>query len=535
MIEIGFNKVYKNFGSQVVLNDLNFEIKTNEKVGIIGDNGCGKSTILKLIYKEENISSGNIFIRNGVRIGYLSQDGDSNFENILVKEILYSSFEDVNLISNKLNDLEFKMSNSNDNLEKLVNRYCQLQEEFISIGGYEVKSKIEKLVSAFKIEKLLDLSFESLSGGEKTIINLIYLLLKDVDVLLLDEPTNHLDIDTVTWLEEYLNSCKKTVVIVSHDRYFLDKVVNKIIYIDRGKADIYFGNYSYYLVEKENRLMKEFNDYKNQQRQIEAMKKSIKKLYEFGKLAYPGGEPFFRRAQSIQKRLDKLEVLDKPKNDDKINLAFSFSTRGGNRVLTLDKISLQYDNNILLKNASMEVFYGNRVALIGKNGCGKSSLIKYIISNFNDDKIIGSNIKIGYLAQSSFFEDENITILDEVRKYFIGSIDILRSALTKFLFFEEDVNKKIKNLSGGEKIRLKLFCLMQEDNNFLIFDEPTNHIDIATREVLEDALLEYKGTILFVSHDRYFINKLATSVVSFDNNKLNSYIGNYDDFIRSTR
>ena len=530
MLEIVLNKVSKNFGNKKLLKSVSFEIKTNEKVALIGPNGCGKTTILKMIAKEENSTSGEVFTRKNAKIGILSQYPNEELNEIEVQEILYSSFQELISLKKRLDEEERKLKEGID-LEKTINRYSKLQEEYIEKGGYEINSKIDKLVAAFHIENLLDKKFKSLSGGEKTIINLIGILLKEPDILLLDEPTNHLDINMLEWLEKYLTTCNKTIVIVSHDRYFLDKVVNKIILIDNGEEEIFHGNYSYYLKENEERVMREFNEYKNQQKQIEAMKAAIKRLKEYGKLAYPCGEKFFRRAASIEKRLEKIEVLDKPKNNESIHLNFRVEQRSGNDVLSFEKFSLQVGEKELLKNTKCFIQYQERVCIMGPNGAGKSTLIKEIIKGNKEIKI-GSNIKIGYIPQDIVFEDENISVIEEARKYFIGLEEHLRSALTKFLFYSEGIYTRLNKLSGGERLRLKLFCLMQQDNNLLLLDEPTNHIDINTKEILEEALKEYKGTIIIVSHDRYFINKIATRILMIENKKLVSYVGNYDDYKR---
>lgn len=530
MIEIGLNKVNKSFGNKEVLKNINFEIKTKEHVALIGANGCGKTTLLKLISREELPTSGDVIIRKDATIAILEQKPKVELNSFTIKEILYSSFKKINELSNKLKSAEEKLSTTTGELlDKAIKRYTLLQEEFISLGGYEINSKVEKIVAGFKMDKLIDQKYENLSGGEKTIVNLMAILLQEPDILLLDEPTNHLDIDTLEWLENFIKDYKKTILIVSHDRYFLDKVANKIILIDKGISEIFHGNYSYYLVENENRIMREFNEYKNQQKQIEAMKKSIKKLREYGKLAYPNGENFFRRAASIEKRLEKIEVLDKPKQDIKIPLNFDIDKRSGNDILELRNFNYSIEGKELFKNANMILKYQKKVCLMGKNGSGKSTLVKQIL-NKNKNIRMGTNLEIGYIPQEIIFEDESITVLDEAHKYFIGTEEKLRSALFKFLFYGEGVFSRLNKLSGGERIRLKLFCLIQKNNNLLILDEPTNHIDINTKEILEEALNNYNGTILMISHDRYFINKVATRIIVLEDKKLTSYVGNYDDY-----
>ena len=529
MLEIVLNNVNKSFGNKQVLKKVNFEIKTNEKVALIGPNGCGKTTILKMINKEENPTSGDIFIRKDAKVEMLTQYPREYLNEIIVKDIIYDSFKEILELDNKLKDMENEMlTETGDKLNKLINKYSSLQEKFISIGGYEIDSKVDKLVAAFKVNNLLDKKYKELSGGEKTIINLISILLKDPDILLLDEPTNHLDIDMLEWLEKFINSCNKTIVIVSHDRYFLDKVVNKIILIDNGEEEIFNGNYSYFLNENEERVMREFNEYKNQQKQIDAMKKTIKKLREWGKLAYPCGEKFFRRAASIEKRLEKMDIIEKPKQDEIINLAFNINHRGSNKIIELDNYDMSIGDRKLFNKVNLLIRYKERICLMGKNGTGKSTFIKHLINRDENIKI-GPHIKIGYIPQEIVFENENISVIEEARKYFEGYEEHLRSALVKFLFYSDGIYTRLSKLSGGERLRLKLFCLMQEDNNLLVLDEPTNHIDINTKEILEEALNNYNGTLLVVSHDRYFINKIATRIVMIENKNLISYIGNYDD------
>ena len=351
-------------------------------------------------------------------------------------------------------------------------------------------------------------------------------MIESPDILLLDEPTNHLDIEVLEWLENYLKNYHGTILIVSHDRYFLDKITNKIVLLEDGKSIVFNTNYSNYIEENEKRIELEIKNYKDKQKEIKTMKESIRKLREFGKLG--DNEMFFKRAKSIEKRLEKIDNIDKPKTKQTIPLNFNYQNRSGKEVLVIKNLNIAYDNKIIFDNASAKVNYQDKICIVGKNGSGKSTLIKNILSN-NENIKIGSNVKIGYIPQQIDFT-EDITIYEYARKYFIGEESHLRSALFKFLFIGNDIYKKISSLSGGEKVRLKLFCLMQEDVNVLLLDEPTNHIDITTREVLENTLNDYKGTILFVSHDRYFINKLATKILSIENNKLKEYPGNYDDY-----
>lgn len=537
MIELSLNKVEKNFGFKKVLNGFSLELKTGERVALIGPNGSGKTTIFKIITGEENLNAGNISIRKGATVGMLSQIPPTFPKETTVKEILLIGKAKVLEIEQKMRELEKRMATCTpEQMDVLLKSYGTLQEAFDNLGGYQLESDVNKICNGFKIKpEMLERKFNTLSGGEKTIVYFASLILSEPSILLLDEPTNHLDIDTLEWLEEYLKNYKGSILISSHDRYFLDKVTTKTILIERGKEEVFFGNYSYYLEENERRIMAEFEDFKDQQKQIAAMKASIKKLQEFGRLAFPGGESFFKRAASIQKRLDKIELLDKPETKKEIPLDFQVQKRSGKEVLIIDNLSLMIGDRILLEDANMHIRYGEKVCLMGKNGTGKSTIIKLLFNDtpaeIVDGEIkLGSNVNIGYLPQEIHFDDENATVLDTARRFFDGSETALRATLAKFLFYGENVFKKVGSLSGGEKVRLKLLELIQKKANFLILDEPTNHIDIDTKEMLEEALNEYSGTILFISHDRYFINKLAKRTLCIEDGHINSYLGNYDDY-----
>ena len=529
MIEISLNNIKKSYGFKNILDGLNIEIKSGDRVSIIGENGCGKTTILNIINGIENVDSGTISIRKGSKIGYLNQQPENIYSNKVVKDILYDSFKDILDIEKQLKKYEEKMTREPKNIS-IINKYLDIQEKYIHMGGYEINTSIDKISAGMNISYLLDKNYDTLSGGEQKRVVLAGIILKKPDILLLDEPTNHLDINTIEWLEDYLNKYNETIVVVSHDRYFLDKVTNKTILIENGKAIVFHSNYSKYLIENEERVEREFKEYKDQQKLIIALKKKIKQLEEFGRLAYPGGEPFYKRAENIRKRLEKLEKKDKPVIKKEIPLNFDIDKRTGKDVLTIKNYNLNIEDNELIKNINLKINYKDKICIIGNNGCGKSTLLKRIINNTSDNIKIGSNVKIGYIPQQINFK-EDITILDYARKYFNGEESHLRSALNKFQFYGENVFKKITKISGGEKVRLILFCLIQDNCNFIILDEPTNHIDISTKETLEDALINFEGTLLFVSHDRYFINKLANKILYISNNKIIEYSGNYDYFI----
>lgn len=537
MIEVGISKVKKNFGFKNVLDGFDLEVGTGDRIGLIGPNGCGKSTIFKLISKEEEPDEGLVTIRKDAKVGILPQMPPKVDDNCTVKDIIIAKYKKLFEIEKEIKKLEQYLGNCPENeLEKVLDTYGRLQQQFSDMDGYALDYKVNELCNKFNIdENMLNRKFNTLSGGEKTITMFASIMLSDPDIILLDEPTNNLDIDTLEWLENYLKNYNGTIVMSSHDRYFLDKVATKIVLIERGKSEIFFGNYSYYLEENERRILAEFEQYKDQQKMIEAMKRKIKQLQEFGKLAYPGGESFFKRAASIQKRLDKMELVNKPETQKEIPLNFQMGDRSGKQVLIIDDLDLSVADKELLEKVNFSIMFKDKVCLMGKNGSGKSTLIKRIIhtydDNIKDENIkIGSNVSIGYIPQTITFEDDNATILEEARKYYDGTETHLRAALAKFMFNADNVFKKVGKLSGGEKVKLKLFELIQNNVNLLIMDEPTNHIDITTKEVLESALKDYPGTILFISHDRYFINELAKKILYIEDKKINQYLGNYNDY-----
>ena len=389
----------------------------------------------------------------------------------------------------------------------------------------------------FNLDSELSKPFNKLSGGEKRIVSLANILIANPDILLLDEPTNHLDIRAIESLESYLSKYSGTVLFVSHDRYFIDRVATKIILIENGKSDIYFGNYTYYEKEFESRLLIEFKDYQNQQKLITAMKEKIKKLEEYGRRAAPEGGMFFKRANSIRKRLEKIEVLDKPRERKEIPINLAVDSRSSNDVFEFKNLTLTIGSRTLLDNAKISLHYQEKAALIGPNGSGKSTLIKYIL-NIYENKLfdpknkMASNLNIGYIPQEITFSNPNETIYNYVKAFLQLDETHIRSTLAKYLFNGDLIYKKIGVLSGGEKVRLKLLELITKKANLIILDEPTNHLDITTLEVLEDALSNYKGTVFLVSHDRYFINKVCNKIVSIEDQKLVEYLGNYTYYLQ---
>ena len=536
MIEIELNNIKKNFGLNNILNGISFEIKTGERVSLLGENGSGKSTLIKIIASIEKADSGTVSVRKNSTIGYLKQIYENDATNPTVYDFLRESFKEFFDLENKMRKLECAMEENNS--LSILNKYSNLQNLYISMGGYELEEKFSKICGGFHFSKeFLNKKYNNLSGGEKTMVNLASILLKNPSILLLDEPTNHLDISALEWLENFLINYKGSVLLVSHDRYFIDKVATKTILLENGKVKIYFGNYTYFLEEDEHRTLAEFEIYKNQKKQIEKMKESINTLRKFGNLAK--NEMFFKRAKSIEKRLAKIEVLDNVKIEkNTFDIQFKTENRSGNNVLKVEHLSKAFDKNILFTDINFEIFYKEKVCLIGPNGSGKTTLLNMILgldNNFSGQIKLGTSINIGYIPQIIEFESPNNTILDFFMAFFNGSETDARTYLAKYGFRQDDVFKKLAYLSGGEKVRIKLLELMQKNINFLIFDEPTNYIDITTREVLEESLINFNGSVFFISHDRYFINKLATRILIIKNQKIYSYMGNYDKLYKNEK
>lgn len=534
MIDININKISKNYGINKVLKDVTFTVNEKERICITGPNGSGKTTILNLIAGVDSATSGTIHIRKNATIGYLPQTAPVYDESLTVREIFEKNIpSDYSYLTNKLKELEKSMQDpSTKNLDKVIEKYCRLQEEYLKINNYDITKRLGKIIKMFNLESNLDKPFNNLSGGEKRIVSLANVILSAPDILLLDEPTNHLDISTIYSLESYLKKCSSTIIFVSHDRYFIDRVATKIILIESGKSDIYFGNYTYYEKEFEARLLNEFKDYNNQQKLIKDMQRKIKQLEEYGRRAAPEGEMFFKRANSIRKRLEKIELLDKPHERKELPINFVIEKRSSNDIFEFKNLTIEVGANKLIDNTKLSLHYQDKLALIGPNGSGKSTLIKYILNIytnklFSPKNKMASNLNIGYIPQEITFSNNNLTIYDYANSFLNTNETHLRSILATYFFNGDLIYKKVGILSGGEKVRLKLLELISKKANLIILDEPTNHLDITTLEVLEAALSSYQGTIFFVSHDRYFINKVCNKIVSIEDKKLIEYLGNY--------
>lgn len=531
MIEIAMKNLKKYYGANEVLKDITFEIIRGDKVGIVGVNGSGKTTIFKVITGKENYEQGTMAISRDAVIGYLDQVPVFD-DGVLVKDVLELAFTVEYEIQRNMHEFEEKMCETTDQgLEKIMKQYADLQDKFTAMGGYLIEERVSKICTGLKItEDFKEREFNSLSGGEKTTVMLGNILLKSCYLLLLDEPSNHLDVESLEWLEEYLREYQGTVIVISHDRYFLDKVVNKILDVEEGEVSVYHGNYSYFVEEKNKRLLEAMAAYKNQEKKIKSMEEAIKRFRQWG--IQGDNEKFFKKAASIQKRLDKIERLKKPILErKKAAIDFNEAKRSGKDVFYAKNIVKAFDGVKVLDNLDAYISLGEKVAILGRNGCGKSTLIKLIMGEYeaDDGEIkLGSNVKIGYLEQDVKFPNQEATVLESFRARYPCSDGEARWTLAKFLFYRDDVFKKVGSLSGGEKSRLRLCQLIHQDINTLILDEPTNHLDIESREMLEEALDTFNGTLIFISHDRYFVNSIAEKVMHLEGGKITEYMGNYD-------
>ena len=540
MIILDVNKLSKSFGFGELFKNVSFSLNEGETISIVGPNGCGKSTLLKLITGEQRADSGSVFIKKGAKVAYLDQVSADKVDDRKVIDILKEAFTEINNMSATLKYYESLMQNPAEDYDKTLEKYCKLVEEFSRLGGYDVDVEIGAVCSGLNIKKeLFNRNYTSLSGGEKTLIQLAKALLQKPDLLLLDEPTNHLDIERIEWLESYIKSFKGACVIVSHDRYFLDKMSNKILDLTNVEPKIYNTNYTGYLKERERDFEKQLSAYKDQQLVIKRLREQIKYFSEMGMAK--DSPTLLNRAKAMQTQLSRIldNKIEKPIEPRKIRLAFDREKKSSKRVFETKNLTVfAPDGRKILNGINLIITQGERVALIGANGSGKTTFLKTLLGTqelrHEGEVIIGPSVKIGYLPQIISFENDKFTILNYFKDEASVGEEQARRILASFQFYKDDVEKKVKNLSGGERIRLRLAVLLQQKLNCLVFDEPTNHIDISTKEVLEKALNDFSGTILFVSHDRYFINKLADKVVEFKNGTTTTYLGNYD-FYRSEK
>ena len=525
------NNISKSFGTDVIIKSCSFNIEDHEKAAIVGINGAGKSTLLKIITGIEPADTGLVTLAKDKTLGYLSQQQNLNSDNTIYDELL-SVKQYILDMEAQLRSIENQMKSADDTaLETLMKKYSDLNHEFELNNGYAYKSEITGVLKGLGFaEEDFTLNVNTLSGGQKTRVALGRLLLSKPDIILLDEPTNHLDMESISWLENYLLNYSGAVLIVAHDRYFLDKIVSKIIELDNGNATVFSGNYTDYASKKAILRNMQLKEYLNQQREIKHQEEVITKLKQFNR------EKSIKRAESREKMLNKMEFVDKPEIlNDKMDIKLEPNVISGNDVLTVDNLTKGFDGTVLFDNISFQIKRGERVALIGSNGTGKTTilkLIKGIIPADSGSIYLGAKVNIGYYDQEHHVLDPDKTIFDEIRDAYpdLNNTQI-RNTLAAFLFTNEDVFKYIKDLSGGERGRVSLAKLMLSNANFLILDEPTNHLDITSKEILENALNSYTGTVLFVSHDRYFINSTATRIIELANKTVVNYIGNYDYYL----
>lgn len=526
---IQLNNVTKNFVVNEIFSNVKMEINDKDRVAIVGRNGAGKSTLLKIISGELSFDSGERTVSKNTTIGYLSQEFIVR-EDLSIYEEMITCFDEIISLEADLEKLSYELTPENiENDSGLLDRFDRLQNEVLTHKDYHYKSKIESVLYGLDFTKdVFDKKISTFSGGEKTRLSMAKLLLSEPDLLILDEPTNHLDMENVAWLENYLSSYNGAIVIVSHDRYFLDKVVNVVYNLEFGKLKKYVGNYSKFLKQYEE-------DYEKQLKEFTSQQKDIKRLEEFVQKNIARASTS-KMAKSRQKVLDKMELIDNPKKDDKAaNIEFNIKEQSGRDVLMIDNLKVGYDGKQVGNAYNFSVYKGDRIAIVGRNGIGKSTLIKTIAKKQNaigGSVHYGSKVSLGYYDQKQAEFESSKTILNELwDEYPLMKEAEVRTVLGRFLFRGDSVLKIVRDLSGGEKARLQLAKLMLEKNNLLVLDEPTNHLDITSKQVLEDALENYEGTIVFVSHDRYFINKIANKVLDITGDDYNIYLGNYDYYL----
>ena len=529
MIDIAISGLVKEFEvGKKILDGLTFQVDSGERVGLLGKNGCGKTTLLRILTGQLDWDEGEVVLAPDKRVGLISQIPVYP-AGYTVEDVLDTAFRPLREMEEEMEQLAARMERGED--PALLRRYDQLTAAFEAGGGYDTDTRKNKVCSGLQIGPgMREQLFDRLSGGEKTRVNLGRLILEDTDILLLDEPTNHLDLKATEWLEEYLDKFKGTVLAVSHDRWFLDRVVDRVIEIQEGKAEFYSGNYSFYVVEKERRYQEKLKQYEKEQAKIQQLEKAAEQLRIW---AYSGNDKIFKRAQSMEKRIERMRTTDRPTRERKMEVRFGEREFRGDEVLTIKGLSKSFGQRALFSGVDLEVVGGERIALLGDNGTGKSTLIKILMGEEGPDegKIrMGPTVKIGYLPQIIHFDHPERSLLDTMLYELDCTAQTARNRLASFKFRGEDVFKPVSALSGGEQSRLRLCMLMDEKINLLILDEPTNHLDIQSREWIEEAVEEYEGNLLFVSHDRYFIDRFATRVWVLEDGQVTDFRGSYGEY-----
>lgn len=529
MIILQANKIERSFAGEVLFDNINLQVDERDRIALVGKNGAGKSTLLKILVGEEEPTSGEINKKKDISLSYLAQDSRFESENTIYDEMLHV-FDDLRRTETQLRQMELEMGEkSGEDLDKLMADYDRLSEDFRQAGGFTYEADIRAILNGFKFdESMWQMKIAELSGGQNTRLALAKMLLEKPNLLVLDEPTNHLDIETIAWLENYLVNYSGALIIVSHDRYFLDKVATVTLDLTKHSLDRYVGNYSRFVELKEQKLATEAKNYEKQQKEIAALEDFVNRNLVRASTT--------KRAQSRRKQLEKMERLDKPEAGKKsANMTFQTEKTSGNVVLTVENAAIGYDGEILSEPINLDLRKMNAVAIVGPNGIGKSTFIKSIVDQIpfiKGEKRFGANVEVGYYDQTQSKLTPSNTVLDELWNDFKLTSEVeIRNRLGAFLFSGDDVKKSVGMLSGGERARLLLAKLSMENNNFLILDEPTNHLDIDSKEVLENALIDFDGTLLFVSHDRYFINRVATHVLELSESGSTLYLGDYDYYV----
>ena len=529
MIILQANKIERSFAGDVLFENINLQVDERDRIALVGKNGAGKSTLLKILVGEEEPTSGEINKKKDISLSYLAQDSRFESENTIYDEMLHV-FDDLRSTEKQLRQMELEMGEKTGaELDKLMSDYDRLSEEFRQAGGFTFEADIRVILNGFKFdEPMWQMKIAELSGGQNTRLALAKMLLEKPNLLILDEPTNHLDIETIAWLENYLVNYSGALIIVSHDRYFLDKVATITLDLTKHSLDRYVGNYSSFVEQKEQKLLTEAKNYEKQQKEIAALEDFVNRNLVRASTT--------KRAQSRRKQLEKMERLDKPEAGTKsANMTFHSDKTSGNIVLTVENAAIGYDGEILSEPINLDLRKMNAIAIVGPNGIGKTTFIKSIVDQIpfiKGEKRFGANVEVGYYDQTQSKLTPSNTVLDELWNDFRLTPEVeIRNRLGAFLFSGDDVKKSVGMLSGGEKARLLLAKLSMENNNFLILDEPTNHLDIDSKEVLENALIDFDGTLLFVSHDRYFINRVATQVLELSENGSTLYLGDYDYYV----
>ncbi|MCY7096947.1 ABC-F family ATP-binding cassette domain-containing protein [Streptococcus oralis] len=529
MIILQANKIERSFAGEVLFDNINLQVDERDRIALVGKNGAGKSTLLKILVGEEEPTRGEINKKKDISLSYLAQDSRFESENTIYDEMLHV-FDDLRRTETQLRQMELEMGEKTGaELDKLMADYDRLSENFRQAGGFTYEADIRAILNGFKFDETMwQMKIAELSGGQNTRLALAKMLLEKPNLLVLDEPTNHLDIETIAWLENYLVNYSGALIIVSHDRYFLDKVATITLDLTKHSLDRYVGNYSRFVEQKEQKLATEAKNYEKQQKEIAALEDFVNRNLVRASTT--------KRAQSRRKQLEKMERLDKPESGKKsANMTFQSEKTSGNVVLTVENAAIGYDGEILSEPINLDLRKMNAVAIVGPNGIGKSTFIKSIVDQIpliKGEKRFGANVEVGYYDQTQSKLTPSNSVLDELLNDFKLTPEVeIRNRLGAFLFSGDDVKKSVGMLSGGERARLLLAKLSMENNNFLILDEPTNHLDIDSKEVLENALIDFDGTLLFVSHDRYFINRVATHVLELSESGSTLYIGDYDYYV----